>query len=210
MQKSLVLILFTVFLQSCFGTVAVFAQKPTNEEVLTKLLVYPILGVIDSLELGDVPIKIDLHEPTSLGNWVVKDLHRELLKRKIQVFDTIAMASDRMLFIEIERVQSDIMYQSKKRDLLYRTSKFERNINSFESFTILNELGKVLASGSNKLNFRDTLNRSDLKNIENSFHPFTMGTKLESKFIKRFLEPTLVTFSTLGVVYLFFSLRSGS
>jgi hypothetical protein len=56
----------------------------------------------------------------------------------------------------------------------------------------------------------DLVPDTGIERVENSILPFTIGVKVEQKFLKRILEPAIVTMATIGVVYLFFSLRSGS
>ncbi|MEJ2537667.1 MAG: hypothetical protein P8048_11570 [Calditrichia bacterium] len=78
------------------------------------------------------------------------------------------------------------------------------------NYSVQNQSGKILFSGSINPEFRDVLSRSKLKTVESNHYSFTKGQKIDSKFFAYFFEPLLVTVTTVGVVYLFFSLRSGS
>ncbi len=54
----------------------------------------------------------------------------------------------------------------------------------------------------------DVISRADLRRIESSAFPETQATPPESGWMRRFLEPAVITAATALGVYLFFSLRS--
>jgi len=54
----------------------------------------------------------------------------------------------------------------------------------------------------------DVVSRGDLRRIESSAFPETQATPPESGWMRRFLEPAVITAATALGVYLFFSLRS--
>ena len=190
-----------------------FAQPAgiqTNEEIIAEQLCPPVMHTLDSLSMDSTRVKIKLEKKSDLGNWLIKKLLEQFIQKQVILYDTSAEVSGNLLVVKINTVDSEIFYRGKKRNLFLRTTKFERIISSYLSYSVQNQSGKILFSGSINPEFRDVLSRSKLKTVESNYYSFTKGQKIDSKFFAYFFEPLLVTVTTVGVVYLFFSLRSGS
>ncbi len=207
------IILLSYISCAMFFSAVLFSQPAgiqTNEQIISEQLCQPVLQTIDSLSVDTTRVKIKLEKKSDLGNWLVKKLQEQFIKKQVILYDTSAEVSGNWLILNINSVDSEIFYRSKKRNLFLRTTKFERMIDSYLSYSIQNQSGKILFSRSMDPEFRDVLGRSKLNTIESNNYSFTKGQKIESKFFAYFFEPVLVTVTTIGVVYLFFSLRSGS
>jgi hypothetical protein len=186
------------------------AMVLTNEEIIWKQVGFPTLQAIDSLSGDTTGVQIRLEKQSELGIWLDKKLQEQIIKNQVILYDTLADVSGNLLILNIGPVASEIFYRSKKRNLFLRTTKFERIINTYLSFSLRDKNGKILIARSLVPEYRDTIKNSSLKTVESNYYQFTRGEKIESKFINYFVEPLLVTVTTVGVVYLFFSLRSGS
>lgn len=211
MTEKIRIVTYNIFL--ILFPLILFAQPTgiqTNEEIIAEQLCPVVLHTIDSLSMDSAKVKIKLEKNSEMGKWLVKKLQEQFIKNQVIIYDTSATVSGNLLVLNINSVGSEIFYRSQKRNLFLRTTKFERIIESYLSYYVQNQSGKILFSRSINPEFRDVLSRSKLKTVESNNYSFTKGQKIESKFFAYFFEPLLVTITTAGVVYLFFSLRSGS
>ncbi|OPX35506.1 hypothetical protein B1H10_01065 [candidate division KSB1 bacterium 4484_188] len=95
-------------------------------------------------------------------------------------------------------------------NLLLRAGKYTRNVSAAVAFYFKSGDELILVNRNKQLDFHDQIKGKQVKKVENKIHQFTIGTKSESKLIRRLIEPVLVVTTTIGVVYLLYSLRSGS
>jgi len=186
------------------------AQVPTNQQVLADLIVQPVLAALDSQAHRQDGIQIVLKDKNEVGRWAVADLREALLKRNYILYDSLTSPSREVGKIVFEKINNSIRYRAVDRNLLFRATKYAREIEATVSFFIENGQNSILHSRTKTHQYDDVIERSTVKLVENVDYPFTIGTKSESKFLKWLVEPALVTVTTAGVVYLFYTLRSSS
>jgi hypothetical protein len=138
----------------------------------------------------------------------VSRLRDEFLEKDIILFDKNATEPDTSVNLILQNIYVQILYRPVAKNILFRTSKYERSIESLLSFYIKEKDESIIYSYSKIQQMTDTLNTSQLEKVENKFLPFTSGTRLESGWVRKLFEPAVVTITTIGVVLLFYSLRS--
>jgi len=111
--------------------------------------------------------------------------------------------------IVFEKLVSKIYYRPIGRNLLLRENRFERSFDTLLSFYIKNKDESIEHSHSRNIVVKDTISANDLNQIENGMFQFSRGVKTESGWVRKVLEPVVITATTIVIVYLFFSLRSG-
>ncbi len=200
-QISFVLLLISNFLYSnnCY------AQIKTNQEIIKELVMNEIFNSIEMLSDKPDSIQIILRGQSDIEKWVVEKIRTEVLERDITLLEN---NQDSVFQIIIEKIETQITYRGKNRSILLSYSNYEREIRAIISFFLKNERNTVLFNFSEELKNIDLITRNSIEKVENRLLPFTVGSKAESKFIKRFFEPIIVTAVTISAVYLFFSLRS--
>ena len=114
-----------------------------------------------------------------------------------------------MYRLKLQNMGAQIFYRPIKKNWLLRNSRYERNIATVLSFYIIENDESIIYSFSKTDHMADSLKSSQLAEIENSFYEFTRGERMESGWISKFFEPALITITTIGIIYLFYSLRSG-
>lgn len=146
-------------------------------------------------------------DDNQVGEWVSEQLRSEILSRNIILIDTENRTSQNAIILE--NIETQITYRGKNKSIFFKYKNYEREIIIFLSFYLKDENDKIVFNFSDEMRNVDIIPRSNMESIENKLLPFTIGQKTESKFMKRLLEPMIVSVATLAVVYLFFSLRSG-
>lgn len=182
----------------------------SNLQLLHDLFVKPVTAALDSLPEAPQKIVILRKDKSEFGNWVVNKLQEAILEKKIQVFDTLHTPAPDVFIIDLEKLETEIGYRVKKRNWIFRPVRYFRKIDGILAFSVRKQNGSVLYSREREVKFRDEISAADLKTVENRMYAFSQGTKTETKFVKRFLEPVIITGATAGVIYLFYTLRSGS
>lgn len=200
-QISFVLLLISNF----FYSNNCYSQIKTNQEIIKGLVINEIFNSIEKLSAKPDSIQIILRGQSDIEKWIVEKLRTEVLDRGITLLEN---NQDSSFQIIIEKVETQITYRGKNRSILLNYSNYEREIRAIISFFLKNEHNTVLFNFSEELTNIDLITRNSIEKVENRLLPFTVGSKAESKFIKRFLEPIIATAVTISVVYLFFSLRS--
>ena len=189
-------------------------QAPlTNEAVLEKLLYQQLKSVLDSVPQVKNGLIVRSQTPDLLGKWLKQKSDQWFLKQGIPVIETNADSlnlPDSLYVLEIQPSRVQIYYYEEGRDLLFRVNRYRRSVELFLPLTVKNAAGRLRYAVSEIVKYEDRLGRSRLKNIENRMFDFTRGERVASKWVKIFLEPVVVTLSTIAVVYLFYVLRSGS
>lgn len=188
----------------------VYSQPKTNRQILSEMLIEPVTQALDSISVKPNGVHLDLKSESELGKWLTSKLKERFLQRRLIVYDTLSSMTSQSLAIIIEKVNSQIRYRTADRNLFFRTSKYRRHVTVMLSFYIKNNGGSILYSRNTDYQYQDVIPSSAIQEVEDKFYPFTAGTKIESKIIKRLIEPVLITVTTAGVVYLFYTLRSGS
>lgn len=198
----LVLIIFSTIALSQHSTL------PTNQEVISRIFVTPFLEILsDSLNINDT-ISIESEQKELFSTWMAQILTDSCLRKKILVYsppDSGGMA-DYSIVVSDPRVQ--ITYQSAGRRWLVFRKGLNRWIEGGYHLQITDREHRILVSRYIAGFEQDIVPHSAIEVIESDNLPFTKGTKLNSTFIKRWLEPVIITATTMTVVYLFYSLRS--
>jgi hypothetical protein len=202
-QHSLIVILSILIGQS------LNAQINANLNILDDQLVQPILRAIDSINTGDYAVQIASEAESDISHWGKERLRSELIKREIPVLDENLDTVESVYKLNVQNISAQIFYRPVKKNLLLRNSRYERNITTLLSYYILENNESIIYSYSKTDHVTDTLKTSQLREIENSFYEFTKGERVESGWIRKFFEPALITITTIGIIYLFYSLRSG-
>lgn len=200
---ALVLIIFPTIILSQHST------PPTNQEVISRIFVTPFLEILsDSLNIDDT-ISIESAQKELFANWTAQILTDSCLRRKILVYsppDSGKGSAGYSIVVSDPRVQ--ITYQSAGRRWLLFRKGLNRWIEGGYHLQITDREQRVLLSRYITGFEQDIVPNNAIDTIENDALPFSKGTKLESTFIKRWLEPVIITATTMTVVYLFYSLRS--
>jgi hypothetical protein len=186
------------------------AQTKSNLDIIRLYLVDYLSAVIDSSleESGNIQMQLEQNDETGL--WWKETLREFLLEKKITINSNFDQNFSDSYKLVLERTRIKIDYYPKKRKYFFKTSSYQRQISGLCSFILINKQGNLSLSRLKEFNYEDEISASDLRRVENEHFLFTNGTKMESKFIKRLVEPMIITATTAGVVYLFYSLRSGS
>jgi hypothetical protein len=185
------------------------AQVVVNLNILDAQLVQPMLEAIDSLYSNGYSVQIESGLSTDISHWGVERLRAELIKREIPVIDENNNSNKPFYSLILQNIGAKIYYRPIKKNLLLRNSKYERNIATVLSYYLKENDESIIHSYSKTDQMVDTLKTSQLQEIENGFYNFTKGERVESGWIRKFFEPALITITTIGIVYLFYSLRSG-
>ncbi len=207
-KKKITLLIAFVLLMFC--TQLGIAEIQTNEKILENLLTMPILTAVDSLIADGATIHIKLTEKNTIGKWLSEKLREKLLHKNYRLTDSLTNNLMSGFVVVVESVKSDIKYGTANRNIFFKTSEYNRQFSAQLSFYLKKKNQSIIYSSNKNYKFKDILKQNELKQVENKVFPFTIGTKMESKFIKRLMEPMLVTVATVGVVYLFYSLRGSS
>ena len=179
-----------------------------NELLLEELFIQPLVSAVDSNFVNIPSVQIILKEQNDINHWLRNRISKYVIKRGIILYDSLKHDTVGCAKIIIEIVESHINYRGIKKDFLLRNTKYEREIVGLFTFYIKDKEEIVLHSDELNIRFMDIISGSHIEKIENSLYQFTKGKKIESKFLKRFLEPMLITVTTITVVYLFYSQRS--
>lgn len=180
----------------------------SNEEIAKKLLVEPALQQIYFHAPKSSRLIIQKHgENSDLSTWMEQSLIDSCFAHDYPVYFKLADSMDSTMVVEIAQPDITFTYHSMGKKWLFFNKGYKRVITSSFHISIKGENGKVLLSQNFSDNFADTL--SNITEIENAKLLFTKGKKIKSSIGKQLIEPVLITASTITVVYLFYSLRSG-
>ncbi|OGB67013.1 MAG: hypothetical protein A2Y94_10310 [Caldithrix sp. RBG_13_44_9] len=188
---------------------SLWGQIPSNLDLLQGMVSQPVLNAVDSLATAPVRIMIESKSSSEFSDWLVQQLRKELLSKNYWLgadVDTSQVA----LTIVIEDLKSEIVYRGIDRDLWLRVSKYQRSIETLLTFYIKNNRESILYTYSKRNEQKNVLSKSQIDQVENNFFSFSEGQKIESGIVNKLIEPAIITIATAGVIYLFFSLRSGS
>lgn len=204
-------ILFWLFGLLLIGSAAARAQSPSNQELLARLFITPVLNVLsDSLTPASrLVIAPPAPAGDSLNVWLQQILTDSCLSRNYLVYSTPDSTDGGARMIAMETPRARIRYMPGGRKwLLWGRGRKKRLVESHFHLTITDGQHQVLYSKPISGNYQDVIPASAVAAVEKDPFRFTKGTKSGSKFIKRWLEPVLITAATTTVFYMFYSLRS--
>lgn len=182
----------------------------TNETILENLLYQQLQTVLDSLPGISRGIAVSADSTNQLSNWIKQKSIQWLLKQGVSVVETGMKEADSYFQLHFQNPVVQINYYEEGHDLLLRVKKYRRRVEFFLPFIVKDAANRLRFTYSDVLQYEDELGRSQKDRVENQLFSFTRGKTVTSKWIKFFLEPMVVTLSTVAVVYLFYVLRSGS
>ncbi len=187
-----------------------FAQVKTNLSILHDLMVCTVITTLDSVLSKQADLQIVLNEKSEAGYWWLENLRESLLNRNFRLYEADSNKNKGNVKLVLNRIHLIIRYYPEGKDLLFRTKKYRREIMTVFSYFLKDRNDAVILSRQKNLFYNDKISRSEIKKVENQIYSFSVGTKMESKFVKVLIEPFVVTVTTAVVVYLFYTLRSGS
>lgn len=194
------------------GSAASRAQPPSNQELLAKLFITPVLNVLSDSLKADHASRLVIAPPMpsgdSLNVWLQQILTDSCLSRNYLVYSTPDSAVGRERIITIETPRARIRYTPGGRKWLFFGGRHKRSVESHFHLTVTDGQHQVLYSRPFSGSYQDVIAGSAVAVVEKDPFRFTKGTKSGSKFIKRWLEPVLITAATTTVFYMFYSLRS--
>jgi hypothetical protein len=182
-------------------------QSKTNQDIIKDLVLSKIFEGIEVFPAQIKTLHLSLMDDNEVGRWISEQLRSEILHRNMILIDSEEEISQ--ISIILENIETQITYRGKNKSIFFKYKNYEREIIVLLSFYLEDDNNKIVFNFSDEMRNVDIIPRSNVERIENSLLPFTIGRKKESKFMKKLLEPMIVSVATLGVIYLFFSLRSG-
>ncbi len=186
-----------------------FSQSPpSNETILREKLLAPVLEEVVLRVPARGKVAFQTKIKAGLAEWLVRNLSDSCLSRNYLVYSPPPQDSGKVYRVELSDVNIKLIYRARGGRLGIWGGGWERRINMSLHLAITKPDGQMLVSRNVAGTWQDRIQSKDISQIENPNLPFTVGTKSDSRFIKRWLEPVLVTGATATVVYLFFSLRS--
>jgi hypothetical protein len=186
-----------------------YVQVATNLEILEEVFIQPVISCLDSVAGPAASVRIENSSLTDFHVWVQDYLRRSMIEQGYAVFDNATDSNEQTYAVVLENLVSEIYYRPIGRSLLMRENRFERSFNTLLSFYIKNKDESIEHSHSKNIVVQDTISANDLSQIENDLFQFSRGVKSESGWVRKVFEPVVITATTIVIVYLFFSLRSG-
>jgi hypothetical protein len=186
-----------------------YSQVSTNLEVLEEILVDPVVSCLDTFADPTTSILIENASLSEFHIWMRDNLRRKLIDEGYAVYDRETVSNEQMYTIVVENLATEIYYRPIGRNLLLRENRLERSFNTLLSFYIKNKDESIEHSHSKNIVVKDTISVAQFDEIENNLFQFSRGVKTESGWMKKYFEPVVITATTIVIVYLFFSLRSG-
>ncbi|NIU01645.1 MAG: hypothetical protein GWN01_12240 [Nitrosopumilaceae archaeon] len=184
------------------------ANITSNQQILSRLLVTPVLNIFaDTLELSN-SMKIQGNNDGLLNLWLIQNLTDSCLSKNYLVYSSPDSGFVPNYAIRITNPRVEINYRSAGGKLLVFQKGVKRKIKGSYHLQIQKRGGQVLFSREISGQYQDTIPNNMIDQVENEKLPFTIGTEYESPFVNRWLEPVLVTATTMTVIYLFYTLRS--
>jgi len=171
-----------------------YAQK-TNVSVLEDLAIQCLAEVPDTLLTFGLaaPSQMPYLRTALVERWLENN-------RTVILIDSPDSLTHPILEYQVEKVQVDYRRSGRKR--------IRRTLTLALRYSLTGADGQLLLEKACSPSFTDTLDRSYITLVESDVFPETKGQVPEAGWIKRFLEPALLTAATALTVYLFFSLRS--
>ncbi len=186
------------------------AQPPvvTNVQLLQQNLVQPLIQVLDSLGATAPGVSVHVEGSEELNRWFEQKLKENVLSKHWNLVKTDSSGkNDDFFVLQVEKVAATILYRSKDKNWLLRTTRYQREVEGLVRYQFTRKQ-RILQADEIHFRVQDEISRKDLKRVENDLFPFARGEHLPSPWIDWVLEPVIITAATLTVVYLFYTLRS--
>lgn len=181
---------------------------PTNQEVLSRIFTAPILKLLTDSLPPAAPLVIRESPGKGLEAWLIQNLTDSCLAQKYLVYSSPDSGVSYGYALEISGAGVQIQYHSAGRRWLFFKKGVRRTFEGDFHLRALRPDRQVLYSRRVAVAYQDVIPAGLLERVENPDLPFTQGTKSGSSVINRWLEPVLVTATTITLIYLFYSLRS--
>ncbi len=177
-----------------------FAQVSSNLQVLKQTyaeLFEAILSDVNKLD-SSVVILAD----SDLQHQIAEEqLITVLQKRGVQEISEANAPIDSVAYIKVDLIDQSIAYQKEEKQNLKRTSRVELFIK------IVSKDREILLSKTAVHELENTIQKSDIKRVENPELKFTVGEQSRAMWSK-LVEPIAVTVVSGTIIYLFYSFRS--
>lgn len=209
MMRHLRSVLAAVFiLLSMNGAFCRENATPTNQEVLSRLFTAPVLTLLaDSLPPSGTLVIRD-SPGGGLAAWLIQNLTDSCLAQKYLVYSSPDSGVSYDYALEISGARVQIQYHSAGRRWLFFKKGVRRTFTGDFHLRVIRSDRQILYSRQMPVSYQDVIPAGLLERVENPDLPFTQGTKSGSSVINRWLEPVLITATTITLIYLFYSLRS--
>lgn len=180
----------------------------SNEAIATKLLVEESLQKIYLHTPKTLNLVIEVSgENPEISGWIQQNIIDSCIVQNYSVYVKSDDSIDSALVVDILDPNITFEYHSLGNKWLFFNKGYKRVCTSNFHISIRENNGMVLMSQNVDNNVADTL--SNIRKVENKKLAFTSGKKFDSLIGKKLIEPVLITASTITMVYLFYSLRSG-
>ena len=192
------------------GHGAVFAQDtpPGNAGVIAGLLAPRIMDTIeDNYQYGDTLAIVADEAPMS--QWLSRILTDSCVAKNYFVYSYPEVGDNGWLQLHLNDAASRIHYESDGRKWLLFSRPLRRTVTA-SAHIRLSRRGHVIASRIEEGTHQDGLLQSWIDKVENPELSFTRGTKKQNPYIKRWVEPVILSAATATVIYLFYTLRSSN
>jgi len=142
-------------------------------------------------------------------SWVARNTIVEALKKlNYSVFLLSSAGEARGAAIDLGIVEMRVRYGDAFRESFLGTRKTERTISTTISANVRNAQNEVLFAGAISKAYKDTVNVSQVPELESPSIFFTHGELRGTEFLEEVLEPIIIVGASAVVVYLFFTVRS--
>ena len=191
---------FIIVLLSGFAAFDSVSGQPSNETAYQRLAIACIGDLPDSepaIELT-APQKMPFVRSALITHWS---------EQGYRVFWADSLVSD------VPEGLSRFSYRIDEAAVTYRRLKkkrINRTVDLSIAATLLTPAGEVLRDDTCRRQYADTLAVADLNAVESSTYPETQAPHPQPGWIRRIVEPVMLTTATVVGVYLFFALRSDS
>lgn len=184
------------------------SPAPTNQEILSRVFTAPILKLLaDSLPPAGALV-IRESPGGGLEAWLIQNLTDSCLAQKYLVYSSPDSGVSYDYALEISGARVQIQYHSAGRRWLFFKKGVRRTFEGDFHLRAIRHDRQILYSRRVMVSHQDVIPAGLLERVENPDLPFTQGTKSGSSVINRWLEPVLITATTITLIYLFYSLRS--
>lgn len=180
----------------------------SNEVVAKNLIVEESLKRIylHIPKYSKLVIKVSEERP-EISKWIQQNIIDSCIVQNYSVYINSDDPKDSALVVDISNPNITFEYHSLGSKWLFFKKGYKRVCKSSFHFSIRDHNRMVITSQNFTNSFSDTL--SNISKVENEKLTFTVGKKFDSLIGEKIIEPVLITASTITMVYLFYSLRSG-